>query len=118
LEGHRPADRRFGLGTRSARLAVLAAMVGLVAFGIPAAAATAQVFRPGLHLTALFPYGLVQAEPSIRVDSSGRMYVMAPGSTPIGCELWAVSPTLTSQTFLGAPDGGAGGGDCDLALSA
>src|SRR5439155_14751053 len=67
---------------------------------------------------APFPYGLVQAEPSIRVDSGGRTYVMAPGSTPIGCELWEVPSTLTSQTFLGAPDGGAGGGDCDLALSA
>jgi hypothetical protein len=75
-----------------------------------------------MQLTAAFPYGLVQGEPSVKVDSGGRVYVIAPGSTPIGCELWRVtSPdgwhSLTQQ-FDGAPDKGLGGGDCDLALSA
>lgn len=115
------------MGTRSARLAVLAGLAALVAWGTPAAATTAPVFRPGLHLRAPslpsslppgFLNNLTVAEPSIRVDSGGRMYVIAPDSAPIGCELWEVPSTLASQTFLGAPDGGLGGGDCDLAVSA
>ena len=115
------------MGTRSARLAVLAGLAVLVAWGTPAGATTAQVFRPGLHLRAPslpsslppgFLNNLTVAEPSIRVDSGGRMYVIAPDSAPIGCELWEVPSTLASQTFLGAPDGGLGGGDCDLAVSA
>ena len=87
------------MGTRSARLAVLAGLAALVAWGTPAAATTAPVFRPGLHLRAPslpsslppgFLNNLTVAEPSIRVDSGGRMYVIAPDSAPIGCELWEV----------------------------
>ncbi|MGZ4209831.1 MAG: hypothetical protein ACXVQX_04485 [Actinomycetota bacterium] len=74
-------------------------------------------FPPGQHLVASFPYGLVQAEPSIRVDSGGRIYVIAPGSTPIGCEVWIVSADGRSSTFHTPPDLGVGGGDCDLAVS-
>src|SRR5690349_20156445 len=77
----------------------------------------APVFPPGAHLTADFPYGLTQAEPSIRVDDNGNLYVMAPGSTPIGCELWTLPPGGRTFTFHTPPDAGVGGGDCDLALT-
>ena len=99
--------------------AVLAAVTTVVAAGPPSALAdlpTAQ-FRPGLHLTAEFPYGLVQAEPSVRVDKDGRIYVAAPGSTPIGCELWTLPPDAGSFIFHTPPDLGVGGGDCDIAVT-
>lgn len=88
----------------------------------PTSAATAAgpavpVFPVGTHLTAEFPYGLTQAEPSIRTDAAGRLYVMAPGSTPIGCELWTLPAGGRSATFHTPPDLGVGGGDCDLALT-
>ncbi len=77
----------------------------------------APAFPPGTHLAAGFPYGLVQGEPSLRVTPAGDIFVMAPASTPIGCELWRVAPDGRSATFLGAPDNGVGGGDCDLAVT-
>ncbi|MCU1462560.1 MAG: hypothetical protein JWO37_2635 [Acidimicrobiales bacterium] len=96
----------------------MAATVAAVA-GPPMALASvpAARFKPGLHLTATFPYGLVQAEPSVRVDKDGRIYVAAPGSTPIGCELWTLPPDAGSFTFHTPPDLGVGGGDCDLAVT-
>ena len=75
------------------------------------------VFPVGTQLTAAFPYGLTQAEPSIKVDKAGRLYVMAPGSTPIGCELWTLPAGGRTATFHTPPDLGVGGGDCDLALT-
>src|SRR3954468_9823109 len=80
-------------------------------------AGAVPVFPVGTHLTADFPYGLTQAEPSIRVDSNGQLYVIAPGSTPIGCELWTLPPGGRTFTFHTPPDLGVGGGDCDLALT-
>jgi hypothetical protein len=81
------------------------------------AATVLPVFPVGTHLTADFPYGLTQAEPSIRVDNAGKLYVIAPGATPIGCELWTLPPGGRSFTFHTPPDLGLGGGDCDLALT-
>lgn len=101
--------------------AACAAALVASAAQLPTAAADSgaalPVFPPGTHLTASFPYGLTQAEPSIEVDSSGRLYVMAPGSTPIGCELWTLPPGGRTATFHTPPDLGVGGGDCDLALT-
>ncbi len=77
----------------------------------------ATQFIPGTHLTASLPYGLYQAEPSVRVDAGGRIYVMAPATQPIGCELWTVSPDARSFTFHTPPDLQTGGGDCDLAVA-
>jgi hypothetical protein len=74
-------------------------------------------FPAAVQLTADFPYGLTQGEPNMKADRNGTLYVMAAGSTPIGCELWSLPPGARSATFRGAPDGGAGGGDCDLAFS-
>jgi hypothetical protein len=95
-----------------------AAQLGLAQLSpAQATAVGAPVFPPGTHLTADFPYGLTQAEPSIRVDDAGRLYVIAPGSTPIGCELWTLPPGGRTFTFHTPPDLGIGGGDCDLALT-
>jgi hypothetical protein len=96
-----------------AATAVLAALVAA-----PASATPTNVFTPGLQLVAgPLPYGIQQAEPSVRVAPNGDIFVMAPASTPIGCETWKVSPDARSFTFLGAPDAGIGGGDCDLAIT-
>lgn len=98
-----------------------AAVAGLAAAAVVVPASAGQlklpVFPVATELTATFPYGLTQAEPNIKSDNAGNLYVMAAGSTPIGCELWTLPPGAHSQTFLGAPDDGAGGGDCDLAFS-
>jgi hypothetical protein len=105
------------------RTRLWAAAAVLVAAGAPLLPALADspsdalAFPPGTHLTADFPYGLTQAEPSIRVDDNGQLYVMAPGSTPIGCELWTLPPGGRTFTFHNPPDLGIGGGDCDLALT-
>ncbi|MDX6215872.1 MAG: hypothetical protein QOG99_1456 [Frankiales bacterium] len=88
-----------------------------LAFSSQAAQPAAPVFPVGTQLTAAFPYGLTQAEPSIKVDDTGKLYVMAPGSTPIGCELWTLPAGGRSATFHTPPDLGVGGGDCDLALT-
>src|SRR3954469_814653 len=97
----------------------MALAAGAAAF-VPALAAGSSdvpVFPAGTHLTADFPYGLTQAEPSVRVDENGALYVIAPGSTPIGCELWTLPPGGRTFTFHTPPDLGVGGGDCDLALT-
>jgi hypothetical protein len=86
---------------------------------LPASATALHLphFPAALQLTADFPYGLTQGEPNIKADRNGNLYVMAAGSTPIGCELWSLPPGARTSTFRGAPDDGAGGGDCDLAFS-
>ena len=103
------------------RTAVLAFTVTLVAgtFAVTSHASqpSTPVFPVGTQLTAAFPYGLTQAEPSIKVDSAGKLYVMAPGATPIGCELWTLPAGGRTATFHNPPDLGLGGGDCDVALT-
>src|SRR5436190_5082252 len=105
--------------TRRSALLLLGAGVAALVLTVPAAAGPASNrFTPGLHLTAEFPYGLVQAEPSVQVmPDTGDIFVAAPASTPIGCEVWKVSPDARSFTFRGAPDSGVGGGDCDLSAA-
>src|SRR3954468_1377681 len=97
-------------------LAAAAAAAAALALTVPAVAGQpVNRFTPGLHLTAEFPYGLVQAEPSVQVmPDTGAIFVAAPASTPIGCEVWKLAPDASSYTFRGAPDSGVGGGDCDL----
>jgi hypothetical protein len=112
---------------RTSRPLALLALAGAVLLVAPALAAkpappppTGTAFKPGVHLDtpAASIYGITQAEPSIRVDGTGRMYVAAPAANGIGCELWRVSSTnLADQAFVVPPDKGLGGGDCDLAVS-
>src|SRR3954453_7033861 len=84
-DSRRVAMRRWQVLTAALALAVSSGQWPVAGAAAPS---SAPVFPVGTHLTADFPYGLTQAEPSIRVDDTGRLYVMAPGSTPIGCELW------------------------------
>jgi hypothetical protein len=106
---------------RIAAAGVVAAGLGFSAMTMSASATPPvrlPAFPVGHQLTADFPYGLVQAEPNIKTDLDGNLYVMAAASTPIGCELWTLPPGGTGPaTFRGAPDSGAGGGDCDIAFS-
>lgn len=108
------------------RKAIPAAFALLVAVAIPAAAGkpgggtAALAFKPGVRLlTSGLPYGVLQAEPSVRVDATGRIFVAAPASNPIGCEFWTLPDyrDLSRQSFTAPPDQGIGGGDCDLAIS-
>jgi hypothetical protein len=96
-------------------LVAAAGAAALVAADPATATSATNRFTPGLHLSADFPYGLVQAEPSVQVmPGTGSIFVAAPASTPIGCEVWKLTPDARSFTFRGAPDSGVGGGDCDL----
>lgn len=107
------------------RLRVLALCTAMTGLGLSSALIPAQAtstvhlptFPVATQLTASFPYGLTQGEPSIKADLNNNLYVMAPASTPIGCELWTLPDGGHTSTFLGTPDDGAGGGDCDLAFS-
>jgi hypothetical protein len=108
------------------RRALPVALALVVACAIPAVAAkppkptNALAFKPGVRLlTSGLPYGLVQAEPSVRVDPSGRIYVAAPAANVIGCEFWTLPDyrDLSQQRFTPSPDSGIGGGDCDLAVN-
>jgi len=102
---------------RRATVLLIAAGCGIVgaasASGTPSPPATA--FSAALQLTAPFPYGLVQAEPNIKALPDGSLAVMAPASSPLGCELWTLPAGAQSATFHTPPDAGVGGGDCDLA---
>jgi len=107
---------------RRTRVAMVAAAATLTTAALTSPAFGAgrvrgPAFTAPVQLTASFPYGLTQGEPTIKSDAAGNLFVMAPGSTPIGCELWRLPPGAATSTFLGAPDGGAGGGDCDIAFS-
>ncbi|MDQ1687207.1 MAG: hypothetical protein QOK42_182 [Frankiaceae bacterium] len=94
------------------------ALVGTAWAGKTPTAPAGLAFRPGVLLTTSgLPYGITQGEPSIKVDSAGRIYVSAPAANGIGCELWRLNSTLTQQTFIRPPDNGVGGGDCDIAVS-
>ena len=105
---------------RIAMLGIAATGVAIGAVSLPAFGSSSvrlPSFPIATELTASFPYGLVQGEPNIKSDAAGNLYVMAAGSTPIGCELWRWPAGAQNPTFLGAPDDGAGGGDCDIAFS-
>jgi hypothetical protein len=103
---------------RLAPILAIGTMITVAIVASPASATPTNAFPPGLHLTADFPYGLVQAEPSVQVmPTTGDIFVAAPASTPIGCEVWKVAPDGRSFSFRGAPDNGVGGGDCDLSAA-
>lgn len=106
-------------------LATLAAGALLV-FG--AAPASAISFTPNLHLVAQHGgsiFGLKDAEPAVRVDTTGRIFVSAIRGVPAGTDLWQVASNGLSFAYRGNPDGlptgnqvAPGGGDVDMALGA
>ena len=89
-----------------------------------AAASTGLKFTRGLALLDNTGASTGAAEPSIKVDTGGHVYVTGPAGVPTGgCPLWRIHPdTLDAQNhayeYLGKFDtdhGAAGGGDCDIA---
>jgi hypothetical protein len=124
-----PGRKSWQNGCMRRRYVLVAALAGCTLLAVPANAAkpssggggsSTLAFKPGVRLlTSGLPYGLVQGEPSIRVDTAGRMYVAAPASNVIGCEFWTLPDyrDLSRQRFTPSPDQGVGGGDCDLAVS-
>ena len=74
--------------------------------------AAATTFNPNLLLQG----SKDAAEPSIRTDKNGQPFVIAPIGVPAGCKAFRVSHNGSQSTFLGFPDQGAGGGDCDWGL--
>lgn len=95
-----------------------------VASASAAAATAAYKFTPGLALLDDKGANPGAAEPSIRVDRNGHIYVIGPVGVPTGgCPMWRVHPGFPGTqnrpyNYLGRPDlkpFGAGGGDCDVA---
>jgi hypothetical protein len=111
----------------------MACMVVSVAFaaaasqqGVAAATKSAFSFNPGLALLDSSGAATGAAEPTIKVDSAGHIYVTGPAGVPTGgCPWWSVHPdSLGSNglpydylgTFDSFPSGTPiGGGDCDIA---
>jgi len=69
-------------------------------------------FNPNLLLKGSASAG----EPSIRTDQFGQSFVIGPTGVPAGCKAFRVRHDGSASTFLGFPDHGAGGGDCDWAI--
>jgi sugar lactone lactonase YvrE len=84
--------------------------LGLSASG--AAPPPAATFNPNL----LLPHSDSAAEPSIRTDRFGRSFVIAPIGVPAGCKAFRITHDGSASSYLGFPDGTAGGGDCDVAI--
>src|SRR6266487_6374680 len=95
---------------------LVAAALGALPFAIggPALAAkpSGATFNPNLLLQG----SSNTAEPSIRTDRFGHSFVIGPTGVPAGCKAFRVSHDGSSSSFLGFPDGTAGGGDCDFAI--
>src|SRR3989449_5638725 len=109
-------EMKYRLRGSTALVALGAALlVGIFVSGSrPAAAAAppAATFNPNLLLKSSSNV----AEPSIRTDRFGRSFVIGPTGVPAGCKAFRVSHDGSSSSFLGFPDGTAGGGDCDWAI--
>lgn len=107
----------------------LGAAVALCALLSPIAASADANFTPNLLLksSATSPIFLTKdVEPSIRVDSTGRIFVSAIHGVPGGTDLFQVATSGLTYTYRGQPDGlpvftpttglAPGGGDTDLAI--
>ena len=107
-------------------LLVLATQIGapVRSAASTAATTTGPKFTQGLPLLDAGGSNTGAAEPSIKVDSGGHVYVTGPVGVPTGgCPLWYIHPdSLNSHNlayeYRGKFDtdhGAAGGGDCDIA---
>jgi hypothetical protein len=105
--------------------AISASSIGAVPRGVSAATTPGFNFNPSMALLANGA-STGAAEPTIKVDSAGHIYVTGPAGVPTGgCPWWSVHPDSLSSAglpydYLGLfdqfPSGTAfGGGDCDIA---
>src|ERR1700730_9264739 len=79
---------------------------------VGATAPPAATFNTNLLLTG----SNGAAEPSIRTDKFGRSFVTGPTGVGGGCPSFRVSHDGSTSKFIGRPDQGVGGGDCDWAV--
>jgi hypothetical protein len=92
------------------------AAVAMLALGASLGPAGATGTPPTFGTNLLLSHSSGTGEPSIRTDSLGRSFVIAPTGVPAGCKAWRVAHDGSADTYLGYPDGTAGGGDCDWAV--
>lgn len=107
---------RIGL-RRATALTAITALAAAIAATIPATPAAAlappaATFNKNLLLKGSNGAG----EPSIRTDRFGRSFVTGPTGVGGGCPAWRVSHDGSTAKFIGRPDQGVGGGDCDWAI--
>src|ERR1700694_2789403 len=102
--------RPIGVLAGAALLAALA--VGQMS-PVGATAPPAWTFNTNLLLTG----SNCAAEPSIRTDKFGRSFVTGPSGVGGGCPSFRVSHDGSTSKFIGRPDQGVGGGDCDWAIA-
>lgn len=79
-----------------------------------------DVFSCNTHLTGSTPAFSHDAdgEPSIKTDKDGKIYVTSNAGLGGGIGLWRITDLCGRQfSFLGSPDGGAGGGDTDVEIA-
>ena len=101
--------RPIGVLAGAALLAALA--VGQMS-PVGATAPPAATFNTNLLLTG----SNGAAEPSIRTDKFGRSFVTGPTGVGGGCPSFRVLHDGSASKFIGRPDQGAGGGDCEWAV--
>ena len=72
-----------------------------------------DVFSCNVHLTGEGHNG--DGEPGLKADGDGRVFVGSNAGLGAGIGLWKITdPCGMDFDFLGAPDGGVGGGDVDI----
>src|SRR5437763_14817655 len=98
------------------RSLVFVALFSVVLIGGAVHRAGAGGTAPTFNQNLLLPNSGSTGEPSIRVDSHGTPFVIAPTGVPAGCKAWRLTHDGSSAAFLGYPDSTLGGGDCDWAI--
>src|SRR3954471_10744834 len=98
------------------RSLLFVALFSVVLIGCAAHSAGAGGPAPTFNQNLLLPNSGSAAEPSIRVDSFGTPFVIAPTGVPAGCKAWRIAHDGSSAAYLGFPDSTLGGGDCDWAI--
>src|SRR2546430_5222922 len=102
---------------RATALAAITTLAAAVCISVPAIPVAAQAPPSATFNKNLLLKGSNgAAEPSIRTDKFGRPFVTGPTGVGGGCPAWRVSHDGSTAKFIGRPDQGVGGGDCDWAV--
>src|ERR1700730_11660011 len=100
----------------AALTAVMTLVAALAATVPPPPAASAAPPSATFNKNLLLKGGGGASEPSIRTDKLGRSFVTGPTGVGGGCPSFRVSHDGSTSKFIGRPDQGVGGGDCDWAI--